>query len=225
MATSPVATSPIVSLRSDGQPRNHHRAHSNSHPPPAASFASYYSADATTHQEVTNTEAKEREEQSKRNNRVLAVLMRRLGHSKTFGENIIFMLNRSRKYSHRVVRSRTDACLPIEDNAEDICVQLLILKILYLLFTTPGTQEYFFTNDLRVLVDVFIRELVDLPDESEAVSLEPVLNTKIRGADLRAIATPYISPRVTSPPNKYPAQENSIQARSNSARASESDFK
>jgi hypothetical protein len=49
-------------------------------------------------------------------------------------------------------------------------VQLLILKILYLLFTTPGTQEYFFTNDLRVLVDVFIRELVDLPDESEAVS-------------------------------------------------------
>lgn len=61
------------------------------------------------------------------------------------------------------------AYLFLEDNAEDLCVQLLILKILYLLFTTPGTQEYFFTNDLRVLVDVFIRELVDLPDESEAV--------------------------------------------------------
>jgi hypothetical protein len=49
-------------------------------------------------------------------------------------------------------------------------MQLLILKILYLLFTTPGTQEYFYTNDLRVLLDVFIRELVDLPDEHEAVS-------------------------------------------------------
>ena len=49
-------------------------------------------------------------------------------------------------------------------------MQLLILKILYLLFTTPGTQEYFYTNDLRVLLDVFIRELVDLPDEAETVS-------------------------------------------------------
>lgn len=49
-------------------------------------------------------------------------------------------------------------------------MQLLILKILYLLFTTPGTQEYFFTNDLRVLLDVFIRELVDLPEEQGAVS-------------------------------------------------------
>lgn len=50
-------------------------------------------------------------------------------------------------------------------------MQLLLLKILYLLFTTAGTQEYFYTNDLRVLVDVFLRELVDLPEESEAVSL------------------------------------------------------
>lgn len=67
-------------------------------------------------------------------------------------------------------RQQTHFISTLEDNAEDLCVQLLILKILYLLFTTQGTQEYFFTNDLRVLVDVFIRELVDLPDESEAVS-------------------------------------------------------
>lgn len=50
-------------------------------------------------------------------------------------------------------------------------MQLLVLKLLYLLFTTHATQEYFYTNDLRVLVDVFIRELVDLPEESESVSL------------------------------------------------------
>lgn len=99
MATSPVATSPIAILRSDGQPRNHHRAHSNSHPPlPTSSFASYSSATAATQREVIDREAKETEEQSKRDNRVLSVLMRRLGHSKTFGENIIFMLNRSRKW-------------------------------------------------------------------------------------------------------------------------------
>lgn len=48
-------------------------------------------------------------------------------------------------------------------------MQLLILKILYLVFTTKGTSEYFYTNDLCVLVDVFLRELVDLDEESESV--------------------------------------------------------
>lgn len=90
-------------------------------------------------------------EDTKKNNRVLVVLMRRLGSSKTFGENVIFMLNRA------------------ENTPEGLCLQLLILKILYLLFTTPGTQEYFFTNDMRVLLDVFVRELVDLPEEHEAL--------------------------------------------------------
>ncbi|KAJ9103146.1 hypothetical protein QFC21_002568 [Naganishia friedmannii] len=163
------ALSAPITTRADPPPRNHYRAHSNSHPPFAGSMSSYSSAAAAGYQETANKEAKEREEQSKRDNRVLSVLMRRLGHSKTFGENIIFMLNRS------------------QDNAEDLCVQLLILKILYLLFTTHGTQEYFFTNDLQVLVDVFIRELVDLPDESEALRhtylrvLHPLLtNTQLR---------------------------------------------
>jgi hypothetical protein len=36
-------------------------------------------------------------EESKKNNRILVVLMRRLGSSKTFGENVIFMLNRLSK--------------------------------------------------------------------------------------------------------------------------------
>ena len=31
-------------------------------------------------------------------------------------------------------------------------MQLLVLKLLYLLFTTKGTTEYFYTNDLCVLV-------------------------------------------------------------------------
>lgn len=57
----------------------------------------------------------------------------------------------------------------VDNTPEDLCMQLLLLKMLYLLFTTPGTQEYFYTNDLRVLVDVFIRELTNLPEESESV--------------------------------------------------------
>lgn len=56
-----------------------------------------------------------------------------------------------------------------DGTADSLCVSLLILKILYLLFTTSGTQEYFYTNDLCVLVDVFIRELCDLDEESEGV--------------------------------------------------------
>jgi len=49
-------------------------------------------------------------------------------------------------------------------------MQLLVLKLLYILFTNIGTSEYFYTNDLCVLVDVFLRELVDLDEESESVS-------------------------------------------------------
>lgn len=37
----------------------------------------------------------EHSDEPKRRNRILMVLMRRLGSSKTFGENIIFMLNRA----------------------------------------------------------------------------------------------------------------------------------
>ncbi|KAH9473657.1 hypothetical protein MJO29_000724 [Puccinia striiformis f. sp. tritici] len=82
-------------------------------------------------------------------NIIIRTMKHRLDESKTFGENLIFILNRA---SH--------------STSEGLCVSLLILKILYLLFTTPGTHEYFYTNDLCVLVDIFIRELSDLPDES-----------------------------------------------------------
>jgi len=46
---------------------------------------------------------------------------------------------------------------------------LLILKLLYALFSTKGTEEYFYTNDLCVLVDVFLREITDLDEGSESV--------------------------------------------------------
>ncbi|KAL2441714.1 hypothetical protein ABEF95_016230 [Exophiala dermatitidis] len=52
---------------------------------------------------------------------------------------------------------------------DETSLQLLTLKLLYLLFTTPSTYEYFYTNDLRVLVDILLRNLLDLPEE--AISL------------------------------------------------------
>ncbi|KAH0441872.1 hypothetical protein CcaCcLH18_01732 [Colletotrichum camelliae] len=76
-------------------------------------------------------------------NRVIKCLSIHGALFRTFGENIILLLNRETETS----------------------LQLLILKLLYLLFTTKATYEYFYTNDLKVLLDVIIRNLMDLPDE------------------------------------------------------------
>jgi hypothetical protein len=73
-------------------------------------------------------------------NRILKLLSAHGPSYRTFGENLILLLNRESTLS----------------------AQLLILKLLYLLFTTPSTYEYFYTNDLHVLVDVIIRNLLDL---------------------------------------------------------------
>ena len=81
------------------------------------------------------------------NNRVIDILSVRGSHYKTFGENIILLLNRESETS----------------------LQLLILKLLYLLFTNPPTYEYFYTNDLHVLLDIILRNLLDLPPSSTAL--------------------------------------------------------
>jgi hypothetical protein len=80
-------------------------------------------------------------------NKVVKVLSAQGSRYKTFGENIILLLNRE----------------------DETSLQLLTLKLLYLLFTTPPTYEYFYTNDLHVLVDILIRNLLDLPEEASAL--------------------------------------------------------
>ena len=81
-------------------------------------------------------------------------------------------------------------------------LQLLILKLLYLIFTTPETYEYFYNNDLRVLVDVFIRELHDLPDDAESVWHSPF--------SILIVVTTHLSPRFTSSPIPHSAPSPSI---------------
>lgn len=65
------------------------------------------------------------------------------------------------------------ACLEViadlNYNPDETSLQLLTLKVLYLLFTTRTTYEYFYTNDLRVLVDILIRNLLDLPEDASAL--------------------------------------------------------
>ncbi|KAF9269493.1 hypothetical protein L218DRAFT_993530 [Marasmius fiardii PR-910] len=111
-------------------------------------------------------------------NRVLHILMRRLNSSKTFAENMIFMLNRA------------------QPTSEDLCMQLLVLKLIYLLFTTKGTSEYFYTNDLCVLVDVILREIVDLDEDHESLrhTYLRVLHPLLTKTQLRDV--PYKRPQI-----------------------------
>lgn len=95
-------------------------------------------------------------------NAVMQTLIEKGNAYKNFGQCIIFMLNRERTIHQ---------CRSLTNVTGEMSLQLLILKLLYLIFTTPETYEYFYNNDLRVLVDVFIRELCDLPDDAEQVIL------------------------------------------------------
>lgn len=78
-------------------------------------------------------------------NKVFCTLVRHKSDYRTFGENMVLILNRS----------------------PDNTIQLMVLKFLYLVFTTPATYEYLYLNDLKVIVDVFIRELYNLSGEDE----------------------------------------------------------
>ena len=80
-------------------------------------------------------------------NKVIKVLATHGSDFKSFGQNIILLLNRENETS----------------------LQLLILKLLYLLFTSPPTYEYFYTNDLHVLLDIILRNLLDLPSSASAL--------------------------------------------------------
>lgn len=46
------------------------------------------------------------------------------------------------------------------------------MQVLYVLFTSAGTADFLYLNDACVLVDIIMRELVDLPEESEGVRRE-----------------------------------------------------
>ncbi|KAG7284115.1 hypothetical protein NEMBOFW57_010476 [Staphylotrichum longicolle] len=102
-------------------------------------------------------------------NRVVKVLSVHGPSFRTFGENIILLLNRETETSQ----------------------QLLILKLLYLLFTTSATYEYFYTNDLRVLLDVIIRNLLDLPSEANM----------LRHTYLRVLAPLLAHTQLSQPPH------------------------
>jgi hypothetical protein len=98
-------------------------------------------------------------------NRTFGVLKSAGNRFRAFGENLVFLFNRG----------------------ADKCLQLMMMKFLYLIFTTKQTYQYIYLNDLKVLVGVIVRELYDLPKEEETLRntylriLHPLLqNTQLR---------------------------------------------
>lgn len=55
-------------------------------------------------------------------------------------------------------------------------VQILMLKVLYVVFTTSSTCQQLYLNDLKVILDIFIRELCNL----SLVNDEVLINTYLR---------------------------------------------
>ncbi|GME81801.1 unnamed protein product [[Candida] boidinii] len=51
-----------------------------------------------------------------------------------------------------------------------------MLKVLYLIFTTSKTCQWVYLNDLKVLIDIFIRELFNLSARRD----ESLINTYLR---------------------------------------------
>ncbi|CAO3612551.1 unnamed protein product [Cunninghamella blakesleeana] len=129
-------------------------------------------------------------------------LVKGIESTATFGENLIFMLNRS----------------------NDTCNLLLILKLLYSIFTEPKLYEYFYTNDLYVLVDIILREVCDLGDDKESETLRDaylrilrplLINTQLRRNPYKkneihqvicSLITPYMDRKV-EPSSKRLAQK------------------
>ncbi|KAH7063705.1 hypothetical protein B0J12DRAFT_643800 [Macrophomina phaseolina] len=108
-------------------------------------------------------------------NRVIKALSTHGNIYKTFGENVILLLNRE-----------TEASLT-----------LLILKLLYLLFLNEKTCDYFYTNDLHVLIDIIIRNLLDLPSDDTA-------SAAIRHTYLRVLHPLLANSQVSRPPHYKP---------------------
>lgn len=122
-------------------------------------------------------------------NRIVKLLSAYGPSYRTFGENLILLLNRESALS----------------------AQLLILKLLYLLFTTPSTFEYFYTNDLHVLVDVIIRNLLDLDMGADGGKVdetgEPNGQRALRHTYLRVLCPLLRNTQLAREGNNYKREE------------------
>lgn len=125
-------------------------------------------------------------------NLVVTTLSRRIHRSKTLSENIVFMFNRSPAMYTQVViassyppyspattlspgsGSSTSTASTTNDTGgsggadaafSEAADQMSVLKFLFLIFTTESLYQFFYTNDIKVIVDVVLREVERCDDE------------------------------------------------------------
>jgi len=82
-------------------------------------------------------------------NRVFAIFEESPNHFVTIAGALVWLFNRFR------------------EQEQDL--KIFVCKFLYLMFTTPNTEDLLYTNDLIVLVEILVRELHDLPVDAVEV--------------------------------------------------------
>ncbi|KAJ3380179.1 hypothetical protein HDU92_006149 [Lobulomyces angularis] len=99
-------------------------------------------------------------------NLVVTTLVKRIDHSITLSENVIFMLNRTTGNNGLKNCSSSNDGNGNHKKFVEIN-QLLIINFLQKIFTTEKLHNLFYTNDLCVVLDVVIRELLNCDDNDE----------------------------------------------------------
>lgn len=83
--------------------------------------------------------------------------------NKVFDELMTEDLNESSESIKSKISGFMNLLLYHLNREESQIIKILILKFLYLVFTSSYTSKLYYLNDLKILVDIFIRELNDLP--------------------------------------------------------------
>lgn len=79
-------------------------------------------------------------------------------------ENKVVNVLKSNLLRYRAVGGKV---VLLANRTSSTLIKVLVCKFLYYIFTTPETFNFIYTNDLKVLVEVLLRELSDLPDEAD----------------------------------------------------------
>ncbi|ODV85977.1 hypothetical protein CANARDRAFT_187258, partial [[Candida] arabinofermentans NRRL YB-2248] len=92
------------------------------------------------------------------------------------GEKVINKFFVTMVEDNSIFQNFTETLILNFNREQDHVIQILMLKVLYLIFTTSSTCQWLYLNDLKVIVDIMIRELFNL----SIVKEESLINTYLR---------------------------------------------
>lgn len=117
------------------------------------------------------------------NNPIIQILEEHIHKIPTFCLNLLFIYNRAGMLKNMIFINLFFLCFGMQLYIcfhfnifflvhvylilDDRLIQLSISKFLVVIFTTPSTANLFYTNDLKVIVDILLRELRAVAGEDE----------------------------------------------------------